>query len=103
MPTKTNLVRRTVNDNPMCDRCQSASEDQIHALWPCLELDIIWFDASAWGFHMTSTFVSTAEGRDLSLILFGLMDFSTAEIDGLICSNGLVDLVPAKSNSASSI
>ena len=40
----------------MCDRCKSAPEDQLHALWSCSELDVIWSDASAWNFCMTSSF-----------------------------------------------
>ena len=40
----------------MCDPCKSAPEDQLHALWSCSELDVIWSDASAWNFCMTSCF-----------------------------------------------
>lgn len=45
MPTKANLVRRTVINDPVCDRCRSALEDQIHALWSCPELNEVWLDA----------------------------------------------------------
>uniref|UniRef100_A0A7N2MFF8 RNase H type-1 domain-containing protein n=1 Tax=Quercus lobata TaxID=97700 RepID=A0A7N2MFF8_QUELO len=45
----------------MCDLCKSAHEDQLHALWSCPELDVIWSDVSAWSFRMTSSFDSFKE------------------------------------------
>ena len=35
LPTKVNLVRRTVIDCSTCDRCKQASESALHAMWSC--------------------------------------------------------------------
>ncbi|KAL0007007.1 hypothetical protein SO802_008509 [Lithocarpus litseifolius] len=48
LPTKEILVRRTIIDNPICDRCKVEPETALHALWSCSELDVVWEDASTW-------------------------------------------------------
>ena len=42
MPTKEALVRRTIIDDLLCDRCHEAQEFPLHALWLCKELDTVW-------------------------------------------------------------
>ena len=42
LPTKTALLRRTLINNPLCDRCHASNEDPLHAFWTCLELDVVW-------------------------------------------------------------
>ena len=42
LPTKASLVRRTIINDPLCDRCHEAHETPIHALWDCKELDTVW-------------------------------------------------------------
>ncbi|XP_023906710.1 uncharacterized protein LOC112018416 [Quercus suber] len=42
MPTKANLVRRTIINDPLCERCRAAHETPLHAPWTCKELDIVW-------------------------------------------------------------
>ena len=44
LPTKKELVRRTIIADPICDRCCTAVEDPLHALWSCSEVDIMWAD-----------------------------------------------------------
>ena len=44
LPTKKELARRTITTDPICDRCCSAVEDPLHALWSCSEVDIVWAD-----------------------------------------------------------
>ena len=44
MPTKDNLVRRTIIENPTCDRYKQVHESDLHALWTCNELDVVWED-----------------------------------------------------------
>ena len=56
MPTNANLVRRTVINDPVCDRCRSALEDQIQALWSCPQLNEVWSDALLWGLRASSQF-----------------------------------------------
>ena len=41
MPTKANLVRKTIINDPLCERCRAAHETPLHALWTCKELDIV--------------------------------------------------------------
>ena len=50
MPTKESLVRRTIIDDPLCDRCHQALENPLHALWLCTELDIVWVVSKLMGF-----------------------------------------------------
>ncbi|XP_075648656.1 uncharacterized protein LOC142619445 [Castanea sativa] len=42
LPIKEALVRRTIIEDPLCDRCHVALESPLHALWYCNELDTIW-------------------------------------------------------------
>ena len=35
LPTKQNLVRRTIIQNPSCDHCSLQAEETLHALWSC--------------------------------------------------------------------
>ena len=51
LPTKKELVRRTIIANPICDRCRIAVEDPLHALWSCSKVDIVWADQSLWDFR----------------------------------------------------
>ena len=75
MPTKLALVRRTIISKPMCERCNSAVEDAIHALWSCSKLDSMWSDQSLWSFRGRVGFVDfkeliswmIAEGKPLEL------------------------------------
>ncbi|KAL0000463.1 hypothetical protein SO802_014244 [Lithocarpus litseifolius] len=57
LPTKTNLVRRTIIANDIWDRCHGAAETVAQALWECLEIDVVWNDAALWDFRFTSEFV----------------------------------------------
>ena len=42
LPTKGNLVRRTIISYPTCDQCIATTENPLYAFWSCSELDIIW-------------------------------------------------------------
>ena len=46
LPTKTNLVHRTIIANDICDRCHGATKTVVHALWECLEIDVVWNDVA---------------------------------------------------------
>ena len=59
--TKENLVRRTIIDNPICDRCKLVLESSLHALWSCGELDVVWEDDSQWQCRRNHTFVDFKE------------------------------------------
>lgn len=41
LPMKENLVRQTIIEDPLCDRCKCATEFALHALWSCGELDVV--------------------------------------------------------------
>ena len=56
MPTKESLVRRTIINDPLCDRYHQASKTPLHALGLCTKLDIVWADAALWGFQGSTTF-----------------------------------------------
>ena len=42
LPTNEALVRRTIIEDPLCDRCHETQESPQHALWLCNELDTVW-------------------------------------------------------------
>ncbi|KAK9997364.1 hypothetical protein SO802_022050 [Lithocarpus litseifolius] len=55
LPTKLNLTRKTIIDNPTCDRCSSNVEDSLHALWGCSGLVKVW-DGDRWSFQTREAF-----------------------------------------------
>ena len=44
LPTKQALMRRKILEDSICERCKMVVEDSVHALWSCLELDVVWAD-----------------------------------------------------------
>ena len=48
MLRKSNLVWQTIINCPLCDRCKAVLESPLYALWSCLELDLVWSDATTW-------------------------------------------------------
>ena len=61
LPTKENLVRRTIIENPLCDRCSCANESTMHTLRLCGELDVVWEDLSLWSCRNTFNFITFKE------------------------------------------
>ena len=61
LPTKENLVRRTVIECPTCDRCKHVPESALHALWSCRELDVVWESDEQWQYRRSQTFVDFKE------------------------------------------
>lgn len=51
MPTKANLVRRKIIEDPLCDRSHEAHENPLHALWLRKEIDIVWEDSESWAYR----------------------------------------------------
>ena len=58
LPTKENLVRRPIIENPLCDRCSCANKSTMHTLWLCGELDVVWEDLSLWSCRNTLNFIT---------------------------------------------
>lgn len=67
LPTKEKLARRTIIDDPKCERYLAHSENPLNALWSCMELDIVWADTELRGFRSSSAFQNFKEA--LSWIL----------------------------------
>ncbi|XP_065627884.1 uncharacterized protein LOC136066852 [Quercus suber] len=61
LPTKENLVRRTIIECPTCDRCKQAPESALHALWTCNELDVVWEEEPFQGGRRRHAFVDFKE------------------------------------------
>ena len=55
LPTKHNLVRRTIIHTPTCDRCSLQAEDSLHALWSCTGLNDVWV-GDRWSFRSNIQF-----------------------------------------------
>ena len=71
-------MRRTIIADPICDRCRTAIEDPLHALWSCSEVDIVWADQSLWDFRWSTDFENIKmlvswlieEGKQLELFAY---------------------------------
>ena len=61
LPSKQNLMQRTIIDCSTCDQCKHEAETALHALWACKELDVVWGDANLWGFRRSTSFLSFKE------------------------------------------
>ena len=61
MPTKNALFHWTISMDPLCVRCHAHSEDSLHALWSCPELDSMWSDIELWSFQVSVQFVTFKE------------------------------------------
>ena len=78
LPTKKKLVRRTIIADPICDRCRTAVEDPLHALWSCSKVDFVWADQSLWDFRWSTDFENIKmlvswlieEGKQLELFAY---------------------------------
>ena len=49
LPTKQNLVLRTILQNSSCDRCSLQAENTLHSLWSCTGLNEVW-EGDKWNF-----------------------------------------------------
>ena len=56
IPTKKNLQRRCVVDDPLCPFCSQHEENVFHALWSCPELAQVWNEDIQWSFKDRMTF-----------------------------------------------
>ncbi|XP_075645735.1 uncharacterized protein LOC142616862 [Castanea sativa] len=85
LPTKQNLVRRTITQNPSCDRCslqaEDTAEDTLHALWSCTSLNEVWV-GDRWNFRSRLRFADFKElckwvlGNGKPLELFAIQVWS---------------------------
>ena len=50
LPTRQNLVWRTIIQTSTYDRCSLHAEDSLQALWSCTGLNEVW-DGDSWSFH----------------------------------------------------
>ena len=60
LPTKQNLVQRTIIQNPSCDQCSLQAEDPLHTLWSYLGLDEVW-EGDRWSFQLREQFANFKE------------------------------------------
>ena len=42
LPTKLNLMRRHILMDPVCELCQSTTEDILHVVWSCPQVQTAW-------------------------------------------------------------
>ena len=47
LPTKENLKKRKVVDSSVCDQCGCLNEDEVHAIWGCLQVREVWEQSCA--------------------------------------------------------
>lgn len=60
LPTKQNLVRRTIIQTSNCDHCSLQAEDSLHALWSFTGLNEVW-DGDSWNFRSNIQFTDFKE------------------------------------------
>ena len=78
LPTKENLVRRTIIENPTYDRCKHEPKSALHALWNCSKLVVVWEEEPFQHCRRWHTFVDLKELlswliiKDHSLELFAM-------------------------------
>ncbi|KAK9988593.1 hypothetical protein SO802_028832 [Lithocarpus litseifolius] len=61
MPTMSSLLRRTITEDPLCVRCRASTENSLHALWSCPELDSVWAEMELWSFRGSVQFFDFKE------------------------------------------
>ena len=61
LPSKCNLMRRTIITDQKCDQCKEENEDIIHAMWGCKGLDEVWGAENIWSFRNQRRFSSFGE------------------------------------------
>ena len=61
LPSKCNLLRRTIITEQRCDRCKEENEDVVHAVWGCKGLDGVWGVNDTWSFRNQRSFSSFSE------------------------------------------
>ena len=61
LPTLSNLVRRHIATNEVCNACQAQSEDTLHALWSCPKLELDW-KPLAWSQLSANVHTSSFQG-----------------------------------------
>lgn len=74
LPVKTNLVRRNVLAEDICEHCKQVPEDMIYAIWLCSGVSGVWKSDLAWDFRYTKSFPKFLdlvqfiidEGKDLA-------------------------------------
>ena len=48
LPTRCNLLRRKVLEDPTCPHCGTENENTLHALWECTQLRMVWEKVFGW-------------------------------------------------------
>ena len=61
LPSKCNLLRRTIITEQRCDRCKEENEDIMHAVWSCKGLNGVWEVDNTWSFRNQRSFSSFKE------------------------------------------
>ncbi|XP_065635520.1 uncharacterized protein LOC136070080 [Quercus suber] len=61
VPSKVNLMQRTILQEAICERCNQVEESIVHAVWSCSSLDAVWSDLQSWGVRHTQSFVDFKE------------------------------------------
>lgn len=85
LPTKENLVHRTVINDPICDRNLVTLKTILHSLWSCFNLDIMWENSEFKGLRWSSHFLDFKE-------LMAWLIASDQSLDFLFYDDSMVNL-----------
>ena len=50
-----------ITKEDLCVRCRAATENSLHALWLCSELDLVWVEPELWSFRREVQFLTFKE------------------------------------------
>ena len=80
LPTKENLFKRKITDDPLCTVCLMEVETAGHALWSCTAARDVWVEMS------TKTQKNISEENEFSYILLRLLDrLEESEFEKVAC------------------
>lgn len=79
LPTRKNLQKRKVLNDPTCSFCLIHQEDTVHALWECVDLHTIWEPLLGWvrkdhpHLHSVAELASLIDQQPCQLDLFAMV------------------------------
>lgn len=81
LPTKENICRKVIVNDPMCPICSAQLETIRHILWKCNSATAVWMECN-WKIHKLS--ISKDEGMSLAENLMASLDEDDLALAGIL-------------------
>ena len=85
LPTKQNLVRWTIINDPHCIRCCETKEHSIYAIWSYLLLDTVLLNTDFWACPIYIQTVSGLQG-------VAILDYAESPTASFVCIHSMGDM-----------